>query len=245
MMSPSIEDRMDPQIKTYVDEARKKGLKDPTIEANLVVAGWDPKLASAALNVDESFPAPKPTTPFVSQHAPSAGPLAGSQGAPIAVVSNFTTRGLEYIIMFIALGVAATSLGFILHDTIDMLMGNSDSFYGGIVSYATSALVVSLPIFLVLFLRLKKAELGDAALLHDPSRQRAVQLTLIITFIIGIWRIISYVYSLLNAGSNTNDYSALSGTTSAVGNFLHMLITLGIAGGIFAYYWFDSHKKKD
>ncbi len=226
---------MNDQLFDYVKQARDKGLDDTVIKNNLVIAGWDADLATAALHTDLSFPAP--AAPQTA--APAAIHHSGS-ATPIAVVSTFTTRGLEYIIMFIALGVAAVSLGLVLHSSVDTLMNVANSGYDGIVSYATSALVVGLPIFLLLFLRLKKAELGNNNLFHDPSRRRAVQLTLIISFLVGIWKIISYVYSLLNAGNQSvNDYGA---NPSLGGNLIHTLITLAIAGGIFAYYWRDSHK---
>ena len=226
---------MHTQLFDYVTKARDKGLSDPVIKSNLVIAGWDADLADAVLTADLSLPAP------AAPKAASSDELTGgSRNEPIAVVSNFTTRGLEYIIMFIALAVTSVSLGLVLHNLVDNLMGVSNSSYEGLVSYSTSALVVGLPIFLLLFLRLKKAELGDSNLFHDPSRKRAVQLTLIITFIIGIWKVISYIYSLLNAGNySVSDYGT---NPSLTGNLVHTIITVAIAGGIFAYYWHDSHK---
>ena len=227
---------MNDQMFTYVKDARAKGLTDDVISSNLVIAGWDAHLAAACLNADSSFPAPSgPGQPKVAP----ANPFVRND-APIAVVSNFTTRGLEYIIMFIALGVTAISLGLVLHSLVDGLMGSTDSLYEGVVSYATSALVVGLPVFAILFLRLKKAELADSSLYHDPSRKHAVQLTLVITFIIGIGKVISYVYSLLNAGNGS--VSAYGTNPNVGGNLVHTLITLGIAGGIFTYYWYDSHR---
>jgi len=218
----------------YVAKARDKGLSDPVIKSNMVLAGWDADLADAVLTADLSLPAP------VAPKTPSNRLGGGSPNEPIAVVSNFTTRGLEYIIMFIALAVTAVSLGLVLHNLVDNLMNVANSSYEGVVSYSTSALVVGLPIFLILFLRLKKAELTDSSLFHDPSRKRAVQLTLIVAFIVGIWKVISYIYTLLNAGNNSvSDYGT---NPTLTGNLVHTVITLAIAGGIFAYYWRDSHK---
>lgn len=227
---------MHTQLFDYVASAREKGLSDPVIKSNLVLAGWGADLAEAVLTADLSLPAP------VAPVEASSNQLGGgSRNEPIAVVSNFTTRGLEYIIMFIALFVTAVSMGLVLHNLVDTIMGVTDSGYEAVVSYSTAALVVGLPIFLLLFLRLKKAELGDTTLIHDPSRKRAVQLTLIVTFIVGLWKVITYIYSLLNAGNNSvSDYGA---NPSLSGNLVHTLITLAIAGGIFAYYWRDSHKE--
>lgn len=228
---------MNDQLFGYIKDARDRGLSDPVIKSNLVVAGWDAHLAEAGLTADLSFPAP--AVPIEAR----LGAIASNPTRPVAVVSNFTTRGLEYIIMFIAMAVTAVSLGLVLHSLVDTLFNADGDAYDGIVSYATSALVVALPVFAALFLRLKKAELSDTTLLEDPSRKHAVQLTLIITFIIGIWKVITYVYSLLNAGNGSVD--AYGSTQSLGGNLIHTLITLAIAGGIFAYYWRDSHKSRE
>lgn len=230
----------------YIAAARAKGLTDPVTKSNLVLAGWDASLAEAALLSDGSFPAPP--APQAQASAPAPAPVfVGSAGQlrqnePIAVVSNYTTRGLEYIIMFIALGVTALALGLVLHNLVDMLTGVTEGFYESLVSYATAALIVGMPVFLVLFLRLKRAELRDKSIMNDPSRKRAIQLTLIITFLVGIWKVISYIYSLLNVG--TQNYSDYGVNPTIGGNFAHTLITLLIAGGIFAYYWRDSHKSE-
>lgn len=160
------------------------------------------------------------------------------------VVQSFSTRGLEYIIMFIAMGVAALALGSLLHSTVNTLLGSTAS-YGtsdGVVSLATAALIVALPIFGFLFLRLKRAEQTEPELRHDPSRKRAIQLTLVITFLIGLGNIIYFLYNLMS-GSIRDNYNLVGSPAASgvLGNFIHLLITLAIAGGIFAYYWYDEH----
>ena len=157
-------------------------------------------------------------------------------GQPIAVVSNWTTRGLEYVIMFIALGVAATSLGWIMHNFVDSALGQSGTLYEAGVSFASAALLVTLPVFLVLFLRLKRAELKDSSIRQDTSRRRMTQLTLLVTFLIGLGHIVSYIYSLLNSAA---------ADVSPAGNLIHMIITVAIAGGIFFYYWRDEHRHEE
>ncbi|HEY2003512.1 MAG TPA: DUF5671 domain-containing protein [Candidatus Saccharimonadia bacterium] len=211
-------------------------MSDEDIRSNLVSAGWlAQKVDEALKGGDKALLVPPPPPP-------SAGsPVAGSTQQPIAVVSQRTTRGLEYVIMFLALGVTAISLGEVLHSIVDESFGNTSSFEG-LVSYATSALIVALPIFAILFLRLKKAEQGDANLRRDSSRRHAVQLTLIVAFLWGLFRLVTYIYSLLNGGLS-NSIGGGGGTVSPVANFLHALITVAIAGGIFAYYWTDEHHK--
>jgi hypothetical protein len=68
-----------------------------------------------------------------------------------------------------------------------------------------------------------------------------VQLALIVSFVWGLFRLMTYVYSLLNGGSG-NDFLG-SDNTNPVANLLHTLVTLAIAGTIFVYYWRDEHKK--
>lgn len=228
---------MHPSLKEYIEKARAKGHEDHRIKADLTAAGWDAAMVSSALKGDDDDLIPPPPPPGA----------AARSNSPQPVVQSLSTRGLEYYIMFIALGVAAISLGSLLHSNVNNLLGAGDNY--GLsqtnVSLASAALVVSLPVLIALFLRLKKAEITDPSLRHDPSRKRSVQVTLIVTFLIGLGNIIFFVYSLM-AGSNSPErYSAIGteAATGPLGNFIHLLITLAIAGGIFAYYWFDEHHK--
>jgi hypothetical protein len=229
-------------LQDYITKAREKGHSDDRIKRDLVDAGWEAAMVTAGLAGDDGLipPPPPPRT--------GSRPAAGQ---PISVVQNLTTRGLEYIIMFIALGVTALSLASLLHSNVNNLMGNSDAGTLGnneVVPLATAALVVALPVLAVLFLRLKKAENHDPELHHDPSRKRAIQLTLVVTFLIGLGNIIYFVYGLMTGNSSNSggyEYNAIGSQsyTGVLGNFVHLLITLIIAGGIFAYYWFDEHRK--
>lgn len=207
----------------------------------LVGSGWDKAVVDAAIK-GVSLPPPPPPPPGSAAAAatmPASPPPTGTAGpaAPIAVVTSLSTRGFEYWIMFLSLGIVASSLGWVLHSMTDGFVSGGGSFYESGVSIASAALLVSLPVFAFMFLRLKKAELSDPALHHDASRRRAVQLTLIITFLIGISKIIWYMYSLFNGDTN----AAIVSASPAI-NLVHSVITIGIAGGIFAYYWHDQHK---
>ncbi len=222
----------------YIAAAREKGHSDNQIKADLLAAGWDRKMVAAGLKgQDDDLPVPPP--PSAQNHDP--------QVLPHAVVQNFSTRGLEYIIMFIALAVAATSLGSILHSSVNTLFGSDGSLLDstGPTSIASSALIVSFPILAYLFLRLKKAELSDDRLRRDPSRKKSIQLTLIVTFIVGLGNVINFVYSLISSPTSTApSYNAFGSpaSSSILGNFVHLAITLAIAGGIFLYYWRDEHQ---
>jgi len=232
---------MNAALQQYIEAARAKGHKDNRIQQDLVAAGWDAAMVQAGLKGDDDLAVPPPPPP-----ASGSGHTARSQ-QPQAVVQNLSTRGLEYIIMFIALGVSAFALASLLHSNVNTLLGGSDGgFTSSTVSFAASALVVAFPVLALLFLRLKKAETIDPDLHRDPSRKRAVQLTLVVTFLIGLGNIIFFVYNLMTGtDSDPYRYNAVGSAAAPtlLGNFIHLLITLAIAGGIFAYYWLDEHRK--
>jgi len=240
---------MNQQLLQYITFARKHKMNDADIRANLVAAGWDGgqvdeaiKGGDDALMVPPPPPAPAGALPAVHSTGGNLTPAAsGTPAAPIAVVQQRTTRGLEYTIMFVALGATAVALGALLHNVIDSTFGNSSNTSSDLVSFASSALIVALPIFAWLFLRLKKAEHETPEIRTDSSRRHAVQLALIVSFVWGLFRLMTYVYSLLNGGSG-NDFLG-SDNTNPVANLLHTLVTLSIAGTIFVYYWRDEHKK--
>lgn len=221
---------MNEQLNTYIKNKRDAGVSDLDIKSNLISAGWQPEMVDAALSgrVNDAPPPPP------SQTVPTA--------PPVAVVQTFTTRGLEYVIMFISLWVTATSIAFLLHNIVNTLFGNVND-YLDTAPIATASLIVALPIFSVLFIRLKKAEKENPEIMNDPSRKRAVQLTLVVTFIVGLWNIIWYLYSFLNAGNALNDYFGSETSLNPVGDLVHTLISVGIAGSIFAYYWREEHRK--
>jgi hypothetical protein len=235
---------MNHQLLQYIEFARKHKMEDGDIRANLVSAGWDGEQVDAALEADgKALLMPPPPPAPAGSSALVGGVIAtpsGTPATPIAVVQQRTTKGLEYTIMFVALGASAISLGALLHNTVDSSFGGQGST--DLVSFAASALIVALPIFIVLFLRLKKAELVTPAIRSDASRRHAVQFTLIVSFVWGLFRLITYIYSLLNSGSGSSTFLG-SDNSSPIANLLHTLITLAIAGAIFAYYWLDEHRK--
>lgn len=157
--------------------------------------------------------------------------------------------------MFISLGVAATAWGSLLNGIVDVTVQGSLGSIGDIInSYALAALIVSFPVFAILFLRLGNKEESEPALLRDASRRRGMQITLVISFVVAIGKLISYLYSLLNTGSLTDEaasylssasrVSGVSDTQSAIGDFLHLAITFGIAATIFVFYWYKLHRRE-
>lgn len=229
------------ELVSYIKKARTKGKDDETIRHNLLLAGWDKDAVEGGLGADlDDDEVPKP---------PTTAAKKTTSKEPLAVVQTFSPRGFEYIIMFIALGVTALSLGSILHDVATMIISGTASDLVAFSPMASAGLIVALPIFAFLFLRLKKLEQLEPKLKFDTSRRRAVQLTLIVSFIIGVGRLIWYIYQLLEANAGTNLRYGYEVTPPAAEvmllNTVHALITIVIAGSIFAYYWRDLQHKEE
>ncbi|MEX0749104.1 MAG: DUF5671 domain-containing protein [Candidatus Saccharimonadales bacterium] len=215
---------MNDKLQHYVENARKKGLDDAAIRQRLLDAGWEVGEIYTALDGDDSLVPPTPS----GQQSVSAHPTASG---PINVVnSGFSGNGFEYMIYFLALGVVALSVGSMLHNIINVLVVTQKfSFYQDVIPTASAALVVAGPIYLGLMLRLRRKEAARAEILHDPSRRRAVQLLLLVTFIIGVAKLVAYVYNILTLGGVDG--------INLVAETLHATVTIGLAGGIFWKYF--------
>jgi hypothetical protein len=233
---------MNPSLKKYIDAGREKGHSDDQIKAELLKSGWEEAMVTAGLKGEEPMDeAPPPPPPSSTPQPKASEQITGTDDA-VKVVSAKTTAGLEYSIMFLSLWIAAISLGAVLHSAVDKAYGN-ESVYTNTISFSSAALIVSFPIFAWLFLWLKKQEAAHPELRRDQNRRGAIQLSLIVTFIVGIGKLIFYVYQLLNTGNSDTEFAS-STSDSVIGNTLHTLITLSIAGGIFGYYWNDEHRKQ-
>lgn len=227
-------------VEAFVKQAREKGLDDGEIRRRLSNGGWPAGDIDAALD-DLTVP-PPPNS--------QAGdmPLRHSDHSrqPIAVVSNLSVRGFEYMVMFITLLTTAFSVGMLAHTFIDSSFNKATNSYSygeanPVSSFAITLLIVSFPIFAYMFLRLKKAEITDPSLRKDPSRRKLTQFTQLITFLFGMGYIIYFIYALITP--ERHSYYSVSNSPGVLEQFLHTLVTLVIAGGIFVYYWRDEHRE--
>lgn len=148
---------------------------------------------------------------------------------PVAVVKVLSVKGVEYAMMTLALWFGASAISWILLAIINSYSGFS------VLAFPVSLLLVSLPIFAFLFLRLRKAELANPTLRFDPSKRRLSQITQIFTFITCVFNITFFVYTIMTKIGGKN-------STSLLKEFLSLLVILVIAGGILTYYWFDEHR---
>ena len=234
----------DNKLDAFVDEARSKGLHNQEIKELLTEAGWAQERVAKALYGDW-IKVPQPEHPMAKAGSSLTVPAPGTTNEPISVVQNLSTRGFEYSIMFISLLASAFSLGLILHQFVNgvfattVATNNYDYNYnesGGEYAFAVTLLIVTLPIFVTMFLRLKKAEIADPGLRKDPSRKRMSHFTQFLAFAFGVGYIVYFLYTLLSGSGDS------SGAASIPESFFHMLVTLCIAGSIFAYFWNDEHR---
>ncbi len=185
---------------------------------------WQQPVYEAPASVPQQqwqSPAPTPT--------PAPQPAVSEPLHPMPVVKVLSPVGVEYVFLTIALFVSAGALMGVL-----LLLVNGGTEFSSL-AFPTATLVVSVPVFALLFLRLKKMELRNPALQLDPSKRRSTQFTQIVAFIVSLFTLIGLVFSV---------FAKLGGQGSvSIGKaFLDALCVLVVAGGIFYYYWRDEHK---
>lgn len=160
---------------------------------------------------------------------PTMSSQAGSDN-PIPVVKVLSVRGVEYLFMSIFLWLCAGSfIGLILS-----LINGQTGFAN--LSFPLSMLIVSLPGFALLFLRLKKAELDDPKLRLDASKRRLTQATQLLAFLTCLINVITFVYLILQKIGG-------EGKLELGKAIINMLVILIVAGGILVYYWFDERRR--
>lgn len=214
-------------IAGFVTAARKKGRTNAEIRDLLVDAGWAESNVAQALAAADGLNLPIPT---VTSNPQSVGRESGN--TTIRVVNNGEKgrHGLEYIIMFIALWFSAISLAILLDANVSQLLLSErvDS------SFPSAALLVTFPIFIWLFILTQRMEQKNPLVRRDSSRLGALNITLVVTFAITIIHLITTI-AVLFSGQNSQPNSAFA-------QILYTLITLLIAGPIFAYWWIQRRK---
>jgi hypothetical protein len=172
----------------------------------------------------EPVPIISPPQPFEQATVPQADTIV-----PQPVVLVLSPRGVEYVFLTISLIGGAIGLISVL---ISLLNGKTDFT---VLAFPTALLLVSVPIFAGLFLRLKNAELKNPALGLDPSKRRSTQFIQIFSFLISFLTLIGFV---------TTIFAKMSGTYhgSIVKVLLDVSVILVVAGGILFYYWRDEHR---
>lgn len=175
-----------------------------------------------------SPPAAPSPDPFVAA-APEPSQVPPPSMTPQPVVLVLSPRGVEYVFLTIALFTGAFSLGSAL---IALVNGKTDF---AVLSVPVAALVVAVPVFAWLFLRLKKAEVLNPSLRFDASKRRSTQFTQIVAFLVSFFTLIGLIGSIFakTAGQYTGSLFKL---------ILDVVVVEIVALGILAYYWRDEHR---
>lgn len=226
----------------YIQELRDKKQKDDDIRKKLLAAEWTTEEINAAFKELDD-----PTPPLPPHKQDKNEPMADTE-RPLSVVHRSSTLGVEYGVMFISLAVAALSIGTLAHSYLDVTFGNADYFNNPL---ALSGALIGAPLFMLQLLRLRRQEQQQPSIKSDASRRRWVQVTLLVSFLVGIGHVIYYVYNLINGQTPIYyDYDLygraqpLDQATYQLLQLGHLAVTLIIAGSIFAYYWLDEHRQE-
>lgn len=187
---------------------------------------WQPQSASVSPEQQQYAPV-VPSVPVTYDVAPQAPQLGGL--APQPVVQVLSPRGVEYVFLTIALFTGAIGLIAVLITLFNGKLGFNE------LSFPVSLLVVAVPVFAWLFLRLKKAELNDPSLALDPSKRRSTQTVQIAAFVACFFTPIGFIASIFAKVSGAFGQPIWKSALDA-------LAILIVAGGILAYYWRDEHK---
>lgn len=191
------------------------------------------KPASSWFGGPSASSAPAAHTP-ISSRPPTLPPEADTIGGspndqPTPVVKVLSVRGVEYGLMTFMVWFGAASLIWIL---VSIASGDANF---DILAAPISLLLTSLPVFAYLFVRLRRAELANPALRTEPSKRRFSQLTQFVSFFVVFFNLVGLIYALV-ATAGGNEGMPLGETA------LTTLIVTLVAGGVFAYYWFDEHR---
>ncbi len=147
---------------------------------------------------------------------------------PVAVVQVLSVRGVEYAMQALTLWAAAATLVSL---AVSLINGQRDF---NSLSMPLSILIVTLPIFAWLFIRLRKQELINPSLRLEASRRRYSVLTQLVTFVVSVITLISLVYFIMRAIGGEEVGSIWKYVASS-------LVVLVVSGGIFLYYWLENH----
>jgi hypothetical protein len=174
---------------------------------------------------------PSPAMPNHMPPAPNPTPASSTPGGviPQPVVRVLSPRGVEYVFMAIALVTGAIGLV----SALLALVNGNHSF--SVLYFPLALLLVAVPVFSGLFLRLKQAELLDPTARLDASKRRTTQFLQIGSFLICFFTLIGFLAIV---------FAKLSGSYSGslVKVILDAAVILVVTGGILFYYWNDEHK---
>lgn len=201
-------------VNQYISSAKENGMSDEQIKQELLATGWTSEQITPFLSSKDGLVPPPPP------------------GNTTVHSGTSMWDAFQHVLLFISLYVYASSFGSLIHTFIDKWLPNVTTsgysdYYSGISDYvirmSAAALIVSFPIFAYLFITLHKKTIDNPAFRTIPTRKKLIYITLVITFIIGIFEVGKTIFSLL--GGNTTM------------NFLaHFGVNIILVAIIFLYY---------
>ena len=203
------------ELGNFIEESKKLGQTDQEIKESLAHAGWHEDQYLAYFGSKPGLAVPHPPSSSQGQHHTS---------------SLWDT--FQHVLMFIALYVYTVSLTSLVHLLIEKWIPSSTAYsefvtspdyISGPVRMASSALIVSFPIFAYLFLTINRKTIANPALRQLSARKKLTYFTLTIAFIIGIIQIAQTIYSFLGGNTSTNFLA-------------HFIVNIIMVSIVFIYY---------
>jgi hypothetical protein len=149
-----------------------------------------------------------------------------------------STLGLEYFLLVLMIAVLGIGLGAVLNAIINIADAKQAvkqvPFFN---PFGEAALLIGLPMFVALFLRLTAKEEKLPRFLYSIGRRRSIQLILLLSFSSIVVILIEFFGILFGGNSTLASRIGIVKSESAWINLLHLIVDLGIAGFIFGYYW--------
>jgi len=221
---------MNSDLKEFIEKARYRHWPDEEIKNKLVNSGWDEGEVQRALGGEDDLVVPAPS------HQEHNSISESQRHEPIAVAEIFTPRGFEYKIFSVALVVAIFALIYMA----DTFLYSQDDMSAA--AFPLTLLLVTGPLALFMFFRLKHAEEAEPKIRKDPSRRKAIQGIQLVAFLAVLIHTIMLLYMVLSGHYTGGSSYSYDDDTNFVTDFLSWIVTMVVAGGTFLYYWRDEHR---
>src|ERR1035441_4219828 len=184
-------------------EDRQGFMPEEQVSTPVVTHSFAP---AAVVSPEPSPPPPRtlPHTPPPPPSLPAMSPQSAGGVVPMPVVRVLSPRGVEYVFMTVALLTGALGLGSAL---ISLVNGKTEF---SVMAFPAATLLVSVPVFAWLFLRLKATELADPSLRLDPSKRRSTQFIQIASFLVSFFTVIGYVSAVFDKMSGDRKSTRLN-----------------------------------
>lgn len=194
-----------PELEKYINSAREQKVSDEVIKSQLVKSGWS-------------------ETDVLEAIAPQTTGEINLPPPPVPHFGMWVT--FQYVILFISLYVSAVSLRGILDHAVDKFIPDKlarvDYWGESLLRGYSAALLVSFPIFLVLFLISRRQVLDKPAIRNLRARKILIYITMVVAVIAIMTHSITIIYGLLGGVIKMN-------------SFAHLGVTFLITGSIFFY----------